>query len=162
MANENKVRKGFPPNVLRICIDWFEQDLKGRAYTKISEEAIIFENCKDLFLKTDILFDQCGYPQTFQEKRRFLSDRRIGSFAVPRVCISDEELQKQEGKILTVDVLINSRRRAGWQGSAKALDEEIPFEFQGELELLYYISRVLTGKLRQRMNAEGAVAAGSK
>ena len=129
-------RKSFPPNIVRVCIDCYENDIQGRIYTKLSAEALQFDNCCELLLKTDDLFDRCGYPQTFQEKRDFNGKYKSSYYTAPKICLSDEELDRQSGILGTVDVLVMSRRNTGWQGLIKTEDGNPTVEFKSEIELL--------------------------
>ncbi|MDO4298362.1 MAG: hypothetical protein Q4C59_07805 [Lachnospiraceae bacterium] len=65
--NRLKEKGEFPMNGIRICVDHCGEDLKGRIYSRMNKESIRFENCSDMLLKADKLFDARGYPQTFQE-----------------------------------------------------------------------------------------------
>lgn len=142
--DDRRQQRGIPPNVIRICIDFIDQDLKGRVYTKISGQVVTFKNCGELFLKTDALFDQCGFPQTFHEKRCFATQRNIGHYAVPRSILSDKDILQQQGNIKTFDVFIQSRRRVGWQGFVIEEDGHGKFQFQGVIELLHYIEKKIS------------------
>ncbi len=127
-------------NALRVCIDEENGDLKGRIYSKMSAKPLRFYNCTEMFLVADQLFDECGYPQTFQEKRSFQNERSAGHYARPKVRLEDKEVMKQSGICRTVDVLVRSRRRAGWQGVLSCGDAQPPMEFQSEMELLKYLA----------------------
>lgn len=98
-----------------------------------------FENCSELFLVADQIFDHCGYPQSFQEKRDFQKKGGPGHYARPKVCFGDAQIRSQSGKLKTLDILVKSRRRAGWQGSVLKEEGGVLAEFQSEMELLRYI-----------------------
>ena len=135
MEHEERGKRTYPVNAIRVCIDECNGDLKGRIYSKMREEVLMFENCGEMFLRADELFDECGYPQTFQEKRNFLEQKSSGRYARPQIRRSDEEVVKQTGKCRTVDIIVQSRRRAGWQGIIME-DGKKSAKFQSEMELL--------------------------
>ena len=136
MGHEKEENRVYPVNAIRVCIDECDGDLKGRIYSKMCAKALMFENCGEMFLRADELFDECGYPQTFQEKRNFLEQKSPGRYARPQVRLNDEEIMKQSGRCRTVDIIVQSRRRAGWQGVIMGQDGMPSTRFQSELELL--------------------------
>lgn len=140
MQQEKIDGRVYPMNAIRVCIDEENGDLKGRIYSKMSAKPLRFRNCTEMFLIADQLFDECGYPQTFQEKRSFQDETSTAHYARPKVRREDEEVMKQCGVCRTVDILVRSRRRAGWQGVLSCEDARPPMEFQSEMELLKYLA----------------------
>ena len=136
-------KKMFPTNMLRICVDQFTEDVKGRVYSKLSEEPIVFENCCELLLKTDAMFDKCGYPQTFQEKRDFNGIKASSYYTPPKACLSDETLGAQKGQIGTLDVFVRSRRNTSWQGLIKPENGGKVIEFCSDIEMLAGMKELL-------------------
>lgn len=136
---ENRDSRHYPVNAIRVCIDAYDEDVKGRIYSKMSGKAFRFENCSELFLRADQLFDRCGYPQSFQEKRDFHESGKAGHYARPKICLGDAQIRSQSGKLSTLDILVKSRRRAGWQGSILKEEGGVLAEFQSEMELLRYL-----------------------
>ena len=143
MENKATEKKVFPTNMLRICVEQFDEDVKGRVYTKLSEEPIRFENCCELLLKTDALFDRCGYPQTFQEKRDFNGKKVSSYYTPPKACLDDETLGSQKGQLATLDVFVRSRRNTSWQGIIKPEDGSSIIEFSSDIELLAGIKKLM-------------------
>lgn len=131
--NENRV---YPISAVRVCIDECGDGIKGRIYSKMRETPLVFRNCSELLLRTDEFFDECGYPQRFQEKRSFRRSEPTGYYARPQIRLSDSEVLKQKGECRTMDILVRSRRRSGWQGMVMAGDGKPNREFQSEMELL--------------------------
>lgn len=129
----------YPMNAIRVCIDEEDGDLKGRIYSKMSRQPLTFHSCTEMFLMADQLFDECGYPQTFQEKRSFQEQKLRGRYARPQTRLEDEEILKQSGACRTYDILVQSRRRAGWQGILMGENVPEPIEFRSEMELLKYL-----------------------
>lgn len=143
MENITTEKRIFPTNMLRVCVDQFTDDVKGRVYTKLSEDPIVFDNCCELLLKTDTLFDKCGYPQTFQEKRDFNGKKISSYYTPPKVCLTDEELGAQKGQFGTLDVFVRSRRNTSWQGIIKPENGSMVIEFGSDMELLAGIKELL-------------------
>lgn len=143
MEDTQKTIPAFPANAVRVCVDQSGADFSGRIYNRMSEEPLVFGNCSEMLLRTDDLFDRCGYPQSFQQKRSFvLSEERQNRYARPQVRMENEEILKQRGAFRTFDIVVRSRRRAGWQGSLKALDGETT-EYVSAIQLLMKIEEML-------------------
>lgn len=112
------VPKKFPLNCLHICVDCCEEDLAGRIYCKMSSKELPFQNTSELLLRADSLFDEKGFPQSFQEKRTFVGHPVWHSrYGTPKAFLTDEEVVNQNGAYWTFDILVYSRRRASWQGA---------------------------------------------
>lgn len=110
--------KKFPLNCLHICVDRCSGDLAGRIYCRMSKEGLPFGNTGELLLRADALFDEKGYPQSFQEKRSFEGHSTWQSrYGAPEPSLTDEEVLSQHGVYWTFDILVYSRRRASWQGA---------------------------------------------
>lgn len=142
MEQENKNQRIFPLNAIRVCINECDEDLKGEIYSKMCAEPLQFNSCSEMLLRADRLFDECGYPQTFQEKRNFVGPSKTASYAYPEVRLSDHDVIKHRGKYCTIDILVRSRMRAGWQGIVLREKGIPPSEFQSELELLEYLIHI--------------------
>lgn len=131
-----------PANAVRICIDRYDEDIGGRVYSRMKAEPLPFENCCELLLRTDSMFDEKGYPQAFVEKRDFNNVRSRSSYrAKPELLLGKEEMCMQRGECGTVDVIVRSRRRAGWQGIMLYTDGMPAGEFKSEMELLRCIKK---------------------
>lgn len=128
-------------NAIRICIDQYENDMQGRIYSRMKKEVLLFKNCSEMLLRSDRLFDECGYPQAFQEKRSFgKSEIRQGRYKAPEAVLDEDEILGQYGRCRTFDIVVQSRRRAGWQGRVLSQNGEYLFEYRSEMELLEGIS----------------------
>lgn len=144
MANNSNDRQIFPPNMIRLCIDGYDDEIKGRIYSKMCDEPMEFDNCCEMLMKADELFEQIGYPQSFCDSRNFITGTAKGHYELPgQPLINDEVLQKQEGQLCTLDVLIRSRRQASWQGIIKNEHDSPTHEFSCGMELLRYIEKVV-------------------
>lgn len=143
MGINTNERRSFPPNMIRLCIDQYDDDIKGRMYSKMDAEPLRFENCCEMLLKADAMFDQYGYPQSFFDKKNFIEGREKGRYVSPKALQSDEMMNSQEGKLCTLDVLIRSRRQASWQGIVKTINGSPPEKFQSGMELLGCIQKIM-------------------
>lgn len=128
----------YPPNGFRVCIDSRESDIGGVAYSPLVEQEITYNGINELILEMDRIFDQKGYPQAFQEKRSFFSRKKSSTpyRGVPEVIPDAEKIYEKTGKIFTVDVVVEARRNASWQGYIRPVDGAKIKRYQGELELL--------------------------
>lgn len=114
------------------------------------EMEIRFESSNQMLLKADRLFDRCGYPQRFMEARSFQKKAEITSrYQAPKSVISDEAILEKQGACCTVDVIVQSRRKAGWQGIVCQPDGRMIDQFESELELL----RLLTKEVKKQQAA---------
>ncbi len=134
---EMKKERTYPANSIRVCVDGDAADaFRGRFYSKMNPEAIHFRDFGELIVLADKLFDKRGYPQTFQEKRSFRGTAAgAGHYAAPEILLGDAEILAQRGERRTFDILVQSRRRAGWQGVLLGADG-IMHEYRSEMELL--------------------------
>ncbi len=126
------------PCRIRLCIDRYEGDLAGRIYSDRYPGTLHFKECRELLLLGDLLFDQCGYPQAFQERRSFSGENARFAALAPQ-----EEAGDRVGALATVELVITSRRRAGWQGFVLRPDETFEVRFESELELLRWLQEML-------------------
>lgn len=137
---EDKNRR-FPVNGLRICVDdCGRSELSGRIYSRLLMQPLTFQNCGEMILKADSMFDEKGYPQAFQQKRTFAKDReKTGSaYCVrPLLLSSEQEIQQKTGRCATYDVIIQTRRKAGWQGYIRNVSDSGPMvAFDSEFKML--------------------------
>lgn len=146
MEDKNKSRT-YPANSIRVCIDSdIANDFQGKFYSKMNREPVSFRDFGELIVLADKLFDKRGYPQTFQEKRSFRGmAARKGGYATPELFLEDEEILAKQGACYTFDILVQSRRRAGWQGVLLS-EDGIMHEYQSEMELLKEIDALLAAK----------------
>lgn len=141
----------FPINSIRVCIDQYENmDLSGRIYSKMREGPIHFGSCSELLLKTDRLFDEECFPQAFQQKRTFREQEVCRGYrGKPKETITDDFILEQSGTYGTMDILVQTRCKTGWQGVIKSRELSEVFHFQSEMELLKKIVDI-TGNIQRR------------
>lgn len=133
-----KEYKKYPSNAIRVCIDQYEEEMTGRAYTPLCAEEVPFTGVQELLIKLDNVFDESGYPQTYTAKRTFHKPvwRKKQYQGIPEPYLSTQDILNQKGSWKTFDVIINTRRNASWQGILHNKSEGITIKFNGELELL--------------------------
>ena len=131
-------KKYFPPNAFRVCVDDIKDDIAGRIYSPLEAEAILFVSIGELLVKMDELFDLCGYPQAFQDKRSFDSAKTQGNLykGKPKTEQTEQVILGQSGQRGTFDVLVKSRQNTSWQGALYNEEGILLKEFNGEMELL--------------------------
>ena len=134
----------FPLNTVRLCIDTYEKDIKGRVYSKLYDVEARFNSCSEMIMCIERLYDACGYTQNFQEKRSFSEQKeQLRRRPVPKARRTDEELCKQKGEYRTFNLIVWSRMSAGWQGKLLRHDGTMAGSFTSEMELLGCICREL-------------------
>lgn len=148
MANDLNGRKNFPPNMIRLCIDEYYNDMKGRIYSRIQCESIEFNDCCEMLLQVDEMFDKHGYPQAFCESRSFKEKENKCCYSQRGILQQDEEkIVEQHGKLCTLDILVQSRRKVSWQGMIWHIDESKKYEFYSEMEFLRKINEIIRKNL---------------
>lgn len=151
MEEKQRTEQNYPLNAFRLCIDEYGDDIQGRIYSRMSEVPLVFNNFSEMLLKADTLFDEKGYPQAFQEKRSFQKpDVQQGRYAVPKPVLEAEKVLGQSGSFYTLDVLVQSRRRAGWQGRILCRDKSAMPEYRSEMELMTCILNELNENTQER------------
>lgn len=130
----------YPANAIRVCVDECrDSDVQGRIYSKFLTEPLLFRNCGEMLLKTDYMFDQKGFPQTYQKRRYFRDRKEKIDCAPPDEMVEDERILEQSGNYSTFDVIVQSRKKSSWQGVLKTQDGTPMTEFRSEMELINWI-----------------------
>lgn len=130
--------KHYPVNAFRLCVDSVQEDIKGYIFSPLQAEKIAFSGLGEALVKMDELFDKCGYPQAFQDKRSFQADRNRQNLykGTPGREQDTDFIVGQNGKKSTFDIVVRTRQNTSWQGTLYAGSGEILMEFDGEMELL--------------------------
>lgn len=172
---QKEKEENYPENGVRICIDWVGEDAEGRGYCKMGEVPLVFGNFAQLLLRLDRMFDSHGYPQAFQERRSFrqqspLQSRPVNVPEEVSANLSDnlpqkapcrlpeklsrllkgDDIWQKHGKYCTVDLVVWSRRRTGWQGCV-SLEGGPSYEYRSELELLHHMQELIKESRNDRM-----------
>jgi len=128
----------FPPNAFRICVDLIGVDIEGRIYSPLSSDVIKFVSVGEILVKMDELFDRCGYPQAFQDKRSFDADKGRHNLykGLPKAQQNVDGILSQKGEEITFDMIVKSRQNTSWQGALYDSEGNVLKEFNGEVELL--------------------------
>lgn len=152
-------RMTFSMNMARVCIDGFDTDLSGRVYSKQSRTPLRFSGYCGMLLQMDDMFDRTGYPEAFHETRSFRARPFSGSArAALMEQADDEELQRQSGSRATFDLIVQSRRRSGWQGILMCPERLRGIRFRSELELLACICGEMGEAVRECVPAQALAA----
>ena len=103
----------------------------------MTDDVMEFESTSKMLLEADMLFDEKGYPQRFMEARSFREKETTSvSYRLPEEIVPDHVIWEQQGKCCTIDIIVESRRKAGWQGTVCMPDRSHVREFKSELEML--------------------------
>ncbi len=139
-----KESEQYPMNAFRICVNECEGDIGGVAYSPLTEEIISYNGAEDLMIKMDRLFDACGYPQAFQERRSFSVDERrpVSYQGIPKASPDARVIQKEHGKVGTYDIMVTSRRRVSWQGVIYENGVKAE-EFHSDMEFLQFFHALI-------------------
>lgn len=130
--------KYYPPNAFRICADKIEKDVEGRVCSPLQLETIHFSGMTELLVKMDELFDKVGYPQAFQDKRSFDSDKEANNLyrGIPVSKREPADILNYTGECKTFDILVHSRKNTSWQGEIYNEKGAFLGGFDGEIALL--------------------------
>lgn len=142
----------FPQNAFRVCVDLIEEDISGRIYSPLSEKMIPFAGIGEILVKMDELFDCCGYPQAFQNKRSFdtVKEQKNLYRGLPEKLQNTEDILSHYGKEGTFDLLVKSRQNASWQGVLYDDEGNVLKEFDGEIGLLSILMELIKRKKYKR------------
>ncbi len=148
----------FSVNSIRICIDEMndqENRLAGSICGITMPDRISFANGVTLILAIDRILDQIGQPQATRHMRSFHPeeerDRKSGEYCgAPVRYHRDEEIAAQCGKVMTLDVVIESRQHNSWQGVVHDVAGNIAYPFVSELEF----TRILFEQSRKHLETE--------
>lgn len=106
------------PNMLWLCIDQCDQTiLSGYVYSIMRKEPMVFQDIDQMILQADQLFDEIGYPQSFQKKRSMKEEEskpyaRLST--APQV--ESDEITRHHGNCKTLVIMVTARQFANWQG----------------------------------------------
>uniref|UniRef100_UPI004056EE78 hypothetical protein n=1 Tax=Acetatifactor sp. TaxID=1872090 RepID=UPI004056EE78 len=141
-------KRNYPINMFRVCIDIGGKDAKGRVYSPMCEEEMIFTGIGELVLKMDKLFDSKGYPQAFQDKRSFENAKKTDNAyrGIPKAVRVAESILDKSGEHCTYDIAVESRRNTSWQGVIYDADGVEQGDFHGEMELLEKLTKFTHGE----------------
>lgn len=129
------------PNMLWICVDQCDQtQLIGTIHSIMRKEPIKFNDVNQMVLGADALFDEIGYPQSFQKKRSMKEEERTPYERLAKEKQrSMEEIRETHGKQATFIVMVNARQFANWQGCL--MDEQFVRKgnFRDVMELVHML-----------------------
>lgn len=127
-------------NMLWLCIDELnEEKMKGKMYSIMQAHPICFHDFDQMILKADALFDNIGYPQSFQKKRtlnEYKKTQKKYHYLNQYPQMSSEDIMKQNGKKATFAVMVNTRQYTNWQGFVLQKDLNRITDFDDVLQLL--------------------------
>lgn len=140
-------QENYMANSLRLCIDCYKNScMCGYAYSPLQEDPIEFRDIMELIAKADKLFDERGYPQSYQNKRVFSRKSQSNpiSFSLhPEIHRKAEYIVNQRGRLATFDVQVFSRRNTTWQGKICANADGTCMNFRSDLELIHYLDDMM-------------------
>lgn len=140
----------IPLNGIRLCINEVRNgEAWGYVYSQLLDETISFFGWMDMVMQMDRVFDRLNYPQAFEEKRSF--SPKINTSLVyrgmPSIKMKAIEIEKKFGALGTLEIQIQSRRRANWQGVVLRIEEhnkkELIEVFSSEMELFEVLNKQL-------------------
>lgn len=137
-----------PFNMIHLCIDEYKDFIiKGVAYNTTENEKIVFHDIQKLIIKMDQIFDRNGNPQAAREMRTFQSEDEFFSYQnAPHMYTTYEDVIKHRGKIITLDIVVLSRRQSSWQGKVFYDNEEL--EFKNALQMIKIIVKLLNDHIK--------------
>ena len=122
-----------------------------RLYTRLSKEAIPFQNVYEVLNLMTIFWDSIKFPQESTISRSFVDVQRIpqelmtvfkvsypedGTTDKIRVVLSEEDMEKKHGDQKSFIVKIRYRQNATWQGHVTWVEENKTVPFRSALELI--------------------------
>ena len=139
----------YPSTAIRVCVDEINGTrVSGRAYCAQIDDVFNFRDIDELVLGMEDMFDERGYPDAFQKKRRFvktpenivpLEKKLLKQAAMRAKC----DIPQNMGKRVTILVYVMSRRNSSWQGRIEWIDEGGITSFNSALEFMRLIDAKL-------------------
>ena len=138
----DKYIRSMPFNMMHLCIDdYIDYQIIGSLYNT-SSEMMKFSDISDIILEMEHIFNRNGNPQSSQLTRSFQKQEPAGIYQnKPILKWSYEELLVHQGKLLTLDIVVKSRRQSSWQGIIFYENQEI--EFPTILDMIKSITHIL-------------------
>lgn len=130
----------------RICIDSFDSNsVCGTAVSQRLVSALRFSDLGSLALDLDRILESQNFPQAFQRARSF-SDKHTHlsplAAQAPEDGMAADAVINAEGRVLTFDLAVLSRRNSSWQGNLLWSDGSNT-DYNSVLELLGIIETKL-------------------
>ena len=135
----------FPPNLLRICIDNYEgENISGSIIGVATPKPVSFQGMADFTVTIDRVYNQVGQPQPFHVIRSFQEEDEYQSYhGSPKRYFSSNEVNSHKGKLLSLNMIMTSRKGAEWQGIFKNIDGDIIGKYKTILECINCIENYL-------------------
>ena len=129
--------KGEANRTVMIYVDQCRDGILSGRYQFASEpEAKAFRGLSRLLLDINACFDREGFPQSFEELRRFRKPAGPAAF-------SAGQTDRSRGAVATFSLRILFRQNASWQGSVKWVEGEQEEYFRSVLELMVLIDNAV-------------------
>ena len=138
----------FPLSGLRVCIDNAENgEISGVFYSPMDEKRYEVHGIEEFVLAAEEVFNEHGYPQAYMIGRTFLKKRKDAGryMGKPKAVCSDACILSHTGNLATCDVVVESRRKASWQGYVRDADGNEVGDFHGILDMADIIKRIIEG-----------------
>ena len=108
----------FTVNTIRLCLDRADDELQGTLCGVCMKEAVSFSNTSQLVQAVDAIYDEIGRPQPSEIYRSFAGDSPayLSYVGSPKKYHSDADIESRRGKAHTLDLVVQTRKHAEWQG----------------------------------------------
>ena len=135
----------FPIPSVRICIDVLgEGKQQGRIYGIALEGERTFNDISDLVVKIDNCFNEIGQPQPSKVLRSFSEGESHQPYVgAPKIFHEREALLQKRGERYTLDLIMNTRQQAEWQGFLRDIEGKIIGQFCSSLECIRILEKYI-------------------
>ena len=135
----------FPIPSVRICLDELaEGKQKGRIYGIALEQERIFSDISDLVVEIDSCFNEIGQPQPSKILRSFGERESHQPYVgTPKIFYSSKDISQKRGQKCTLDLIMNSRQQAEWQGFLRDVAGNKIEEFRSSLECIRILEKYI-------------------
>lgn len=139
----DKYIKSMPFNMMHLCIDEYQDyQIKGILYNTSTNSGTEFNDINEVILEMDEIFNRNGNPQSSSIKRSFSKSETSAVYQNKPIQLCQyEDIMKHQGQLLTMDIVVKSRRQSSWQGIIFYQDDEIVFSTI--LDMVKYIGTLL-------------------
>jgi len=131
------------PNAVVLCIDAYEDDLRGYQYDLYHTKADPFHSELEMLLKMEKLYDDLNFPFPGNNERYFNKKGTVLMKEKLEKVMKDDDLLEMHGDLGTFIVRVQHRQNSSWQGRITWVEEDKTVYFRSVWEMMKLIEEAL-------------------
>ena len=131
------------PNAVVLCIDAYDDDLRGYKYDLYHTEADPFHSELEMLLKMEKLYDDLNFPFPGNNERYFNKKGTVVMKEKLEKVMKDDDLLEMHGDLGTFIVRVQHRQNSSWQGRITWVEEDKTVYFRSVWEMMKLIEEAL-------------------